>query len=119
MANWRVSQLDSVRFESTRFTAEESTQIGTSCPLGHSKMLSVALYAASLRQKVINAISHCLRTLKNIITFTFNSLIMKMEDIFVIFINILSSNSKIIIRSILYQHQDSRNLEMKKYMESI
>lgn len=28
----------------------------------------------------INAISHCLRTLKNIITFTFNSLIMKMED---------------------------------------
>lgn len=80
-------------------------------------MLSVALYAASLRQKVINAISHCLRTLKNIVTF--NSLIMKMEDIFVIFINILSSNSKIIIRSILYQHQDSRNLEMKKYMESI
>lgn len=117
MDNWRVSQLDSVRFESTRFTAEESTQIGTSCPLGHSKMLSVALYAASLRQKVINAISHCLRTLKNIVTF--NSLIMKMEDIFVIFINILSSNSKIIIRSILYQHQDSRNLEMKKYMESI
>lgn len=46
----------------------------------HSKMLPVVLYAASLRQKVINTISHCLKTLKNIITFTFNSLIMKMED---------------------------------------